>query len=175
MNRLRWPFVLFACLGLILVSNGCRKVKPKSNLGGDDEVFSSELFNPDSAAFAEGDRPEGIYGEGGEAFEVVYFGYDSSQVQPSERTKVEAAADYLSRHSGAGIIVEGHCDERGSREYNLALGERRALAVRAYLIGLGIDSGRIQTKSLGEEQPAAFGHDEDAWRLNRRVEFVRYE
>jgi peptidoglycan-associated lipoprotein len=71
--------------------------------------------------------------------------------------------------------VEGNCDERGSNEYNLALGERRALAVRAYLVNLGIDAGRIQTKSLGEERPVALGHDESSWQQNRRAEFQLFK
>jgi peptidoglycan-associated lipoprotein len=72
------------------------------------------------------------------------------------------------------VIIEGHGDERGSREYNLALGERRALAIRDYLISLGVDPSIIQTKSLGEEMPAATGHDESAWRMNRRGVFAIY-
>ena len=72
------------------------------------------------------------------------------------------------------MIVEGHGDERGSREYNLALGERRSLAVRDYLISLGVDPSVIQTKSFGEEMPGNMGHDEGAWRKNRRVEFAMY-
>ena len=86
----------------------------------------------------------------------------------------EAVHQALRSNAQAGVIVEGHCDERGSREYNLALGERRALAVRAYLIGLGLDPARVQTKSMGEEQPAVFGHDESAWSKNRRVEFILF-
>lgn len=107
-------------------------------------------------------------------FDPVLFAYDSSQVSPSERGKVEIVAGYLKENPATAVIIEGHCDERGSREYNLALGERRALAVRSYLAGLGIEADRIQTKSLGEESPAASGHDESAWKLNRRGEFVLY-
>lgn len=107
-------------------------------------------------------------------FDPVYFAYDSSQVSPAERTKIETVADYLKSNPDTAVIIEGHCDERGSREYNLALGERRALAVRSYLAGLGIGADRIQTKSLGEESPAVPGHGESAWSLNRRGEFVLY-
>lgn len=107
-------------------------------------------------------------------FDPVYFGYDSSQVGPAERAKIETVATYLQDNPDTAVIIEGHCDERGSREYNLALGERRALAVRSYLAGLGINADRIQTKSLGEESPAAPGHGESAWNLNRRGEFVLY-
>jgi peptidoglycan-associated lipoprotein len=104
-------------------------------------------------------------------FAPVYFDYDSAQINPSEQGKLSAVASQLSQQS-AGLIVEGHCDERGSNEYNLSLGERRAMAVRAYLIGLGVPPDRIQTKSLGEEMPAVPGHDESAWSKNRRGEFV---
>lgn len=107
-------------------------------------------------------------------FESVIFAYDSSQVSSSERGKIEAIAQYLKQDSSKAVIIEGHCDERGSREYNLALGERRALAVRSYLAGLGIGADRIQTKSLGEELPALPGHNESAWSQNRRGEFVLY-
>jgi len=107
-------------------------------------------------------------------FAPVLFAYDSSQVSSSERAKIEAVASHLKQNPSHSIILEGHCDERGSREYNLALGERRALALRTYLIGLGIASDRTQTKSYGEETPAAPSHDEAAWSQNRRGEFVLY-
>ena len=107
-------------------------------------------------------------------FESVFFANDSSQVSASERGKIEAVAQSLKQNSSNAVIIEGHCDEHGSREYNLALGERRALAVRTYLAGLGIGADRIQTKSLGEEMPASPGHNESAWSQNRRGEFVLY-
>lgn len=125
---------------------------------------------------------EGIYGEGlgprmdGEfiegLFQPVHFAFDSSQISPSERPKLEEVAAHMRRHSGASLVIEGHTDERGSKEYNLSLGERRALAARAYLVGLGIDGSRIQTLSYGEERPVAFGQNEEAWRQNRRAEFL---
>ena len=101
----------------------------------------------------------------------VYFDYDSAQINESERSKIESVASSMKGGSGQ-VIVEGNCDERGSTEYNLALGERRALAVRAYLVGLGVDGARVQTKSYGEERPVDPGHDESAWSKNRRAEFV---
>lgn len=107
-------------------------------------------------------------------FESVLFAYDSSQVSAAERPKIEAVAAHLQQNPAHAVIVEGHCDERGSREYNLALGERRALAARSYLVELGIAADRIQTKSMGEESPADPGHNESAWRKNRRAEFILY-
>jgi len=105
-------------------------------------------------------------------FEAVLFEYDSTQLNPSEQAKINAVVGYLQQNPTAGIVVEGHCDERGSNEYNLSLGERRALAVRAAMIAAGVDGARIQTRSYGEERPVAFGHDEASWRLNRRAEFL---
>ena len=107
-------------------------------------------------------------------FAPVLFAYDSSQVSAGERSKVEVVAQHLKQNSAVAVIIEGHCDERGSREYNLALGERRALAVRSYLSGLGIEVDRIQTKSMGEESPVALEHNDAAWKQNRRAEFILY-
>lgn len=109
-----------------------------------------------------------------EMFTPVLFAYDSSQVSPQEAPKVENVAKYLLKNKD-GVIVEGHTDERGSREYNLALGERRALAVREYLITMGVGAERIQTNSKGEEDPAAFGRDETSWQQNRRAVFGIYK
>lgn len=107
-------------------------------------------------------------------FTALYFDYNSNAVLGGERSKLEEVAAYLNKEKDVAMIVEGHCDERGSREYNLALGERRALAVREYLIGLGISADRLQTRSMGEEQPAVDGHDESTWSQNRRAEFIIY-
>ena len=105
---------------------------------------------------------------------TIYFDYDSSQVADSERSKIDTVAQDLKQNDAHAVIIEGNCDERGSNEYNLTLGERRAQAIRAYLAGLGIGADRIQTKSYGEEKPANAGHDEAAWAANRRGEFVLY-
>ena len=106
------------------------------------------------------------------ATRTIHFEFDSSEVPESERGAIEAHARYLSSHAGAQITLEGHADERGSREYNVALGERRADAVRRLLTLLGANDPQIRTISYGEERPAAPGHDESAWGLNRRVEII---
>ena len=103
---------------------------------------------------------------------TIYFEFDSSEVPDSERGAIEAHARYLSERTGASITLEGHADERGSREYNVALGERRAAAVRQLMTLLGANASQILTVSYGEERPAAVGHDESAWGLNRRVEII---
>jgi len=107
------------------------------------------------------------------AVRVIYFDYDSSEVKAEYREAVEAHATYLSRHPDTIVTLEGHTDERGSREYNLALGERRANAVRRQMVLLGASAGQIRTVSYGEERPQAEGHDEQAYAQNRRVE-IKY-
>ena len=103
---------------------------------------------------------------------VIYFDYDKSEIRDEYQPIIEAHATYLAAKPGASIALEGHTDERGSREYNLGLGERRAQAVSRVLGLLGAADEQIGMVSYGEEQPAAEGHDESAWRLNRRVEIV---
>jgi peptidoglycan-associated lipoprotein len=104
--------------------------------------------------------------------DTVYFDYDSSVIKPSEKSKIGAVADYLKGNAANAVKIEGHCDERGTEEYNRALGERRALAVREELVGLGIDATRVDTISYGKDRPAETGHDESAWKKNRRGVFV---
>jgi peptidoglycan-associated lipoprotein len=111
----------------------------------------------------------------GVKFAPVYFAFDSYALPPSEVSKVEQVAQHLQQNSGHVLVVEGHCDERGSNEYNLSLGENRALAVRSYLVNLGVAADRIQTRSYGEEKPAVAGSGEEAWHLNRRGEFALFQ
>jgi peptidoglycan-associated lipoprotein len=102
----------------------------------------------------------------------VYFTFDSSVVDEENRAIVEAHAAYLSANKNIKVVFEGHADERGTREYNLALGERRAQAVERMVRVLGVSADRIKIVSYGEEKPVAMGHDEAAWSLNRRVEII---
>lgn len=105
---------------------------------------------------------------------VFYFDFDKSIVRPESREALAKHAEYLVTNPDARIVLEGHADERGTREYNMALGERRAKAISRYLTIQGVAASQIETVSFGEEVPVAFGHDSNAWQLNRRVE-VRYE
>lgn len=102
----------------------------------------------------------------------IYFEFDSSNIDEEGRAIIEAHSAHLVKNSGITITLEGHADERGTREYNLALAERRAKAVLSMMEALGVASSRIQAVSLGEERPVALGHDEEAWHLNRRVEII---
>ena len=110
-----------------------------------------------------------------EAFkaDTIYFDFDKSAVKPSEAPKIETVVDYLKKNPNDALLIEGHCDERGTEEYNRALGERRALALRELAIKLGLDAERIRTLSYGEDHAADPGHNEAAWAKNRRGEFVR--
>jgi len=108
---------------------------------------------------------------GGVTVSPVYFSFDDYTVNASSQTQLTKMAEQMKANKGTVIQVEGHCDERGSIEYNLALGERRAQAVKNYLTNLGVEPARLSTISYGEERPAAEGHDEAAWQKNRRAEF----
>jgi peptidoglycan-associated lipoprotein len=98
----------------------------------------------------------------------VFFAYDKSVVTPEGRATLEKQADWLKKYPNVTVTVEGHCDERGTREYNLALGERRATAVKNVLVALGIPANRVSTISYGKERPAVVGSNEAAWAQNRR-------
>jgi peptidoglycan-associated lipoprotein len=97
----------------------------------------------------------------------VFFGFDQATLTTEERTVLERQAFWLRQYQNVAVTIEGHADERGTREYNLALGERRAAAARDYLVSLGINAGRISTISYGEERPVTVGSNEQAWAQNR--------
>jgi peptidoglycan-associated lipoprotein len=107
------------------------------------------------------------------SLEPVYFDTDRAVLRADARASLEAHAEAIRQHPELGIVtIQGHCDERGSDEYNLALGERRAAAVKRYLVELGVPALRIETMTYGESRPAVPGHDEKAWRYNRRSELA---
>ena len=125
--------------------------------GGETAEFNLEDMTQDRAALAA---------------HTVYFDFDSAVVKGAEKAKVDAVASALRADAAAKLLIEGHCDERGTEEYNRSLGERRALALRENLAMLGIDPMRVKSISYGEDKPSDQGHDESAWRQNRRGEFV---
>jgi peptidoglycan-associated lipoprotein len=98
----------------------------------------------------------------------IFFDYDKSDLKPAARNTIQGWANWLKTNPGGNFTVEGHADERGTREYNLALGERRAVAVKNYLVALGVGSGRVRTISYGKERPLDPGHNTAAWAQNRR-------
>lgn len=169
--------VMVTILTVLLVASiaGCKKPKkaysiPSSGPGtagsewGDGIPLSAM---PDSMVFEEITDPEMKA-----IFEDIHFDYDDSSVKDSERPILENIGVWLKDNPAVVIQVEGHCDERGSNEYNLALGERRSLGVRGYLVTLGVGPERVYTISYGEERSVDPGHDESAWWQNRRAHFM---
>jgi len=102
----------------------------------------------------------------------IFFAFDQALIQEEMRQVLDKNVEWLKAHPGVRITIEGHCDERGTSEYNLALGQRRARATWEYLVAAGIDPGRLTILSYGEERPFVLGHDESAWKWNRRAHFV---
>ncbi|MBI4382149.1 MAG: peptidoglycan-associated lipoprotein Pal [candidate division NC10 bacterium] len=102
----------------------------------------------------------------------IFFDYDQSFIRPDAKKTLDKNVEWLRGNARPILIIEGHCDERGSQEYNLALGHRRAKAAQDYLVASGIDEKRIKTISYGKERPFVAGHDESAWQWNRRAHFV---
>jgi peptidoglycan-associated lipoprotein len=124
--------------------------------------------------FDQGTVPGGRGGAGGSVSDLrtVYFDFDRYDIRSDAAPVLRSNAQAIQANAGWGTItLEGHTDERGSEEYNLALGERRANSVRRYLMDLGVPGNRLRTVSFGESRPAVPGHDESAWRYNRRVDF----
>lgn len=191
-----------AVLGLVLAVavSGCKKrptpltVLPGSRAGAPMEPGPGTMLDPgrtgglDNGGLTGMNVPGGTQGTTGfpmgeghdgwnqnaEIFKAytVLFDFDSSALRAGERSKIASVADHLKGNAMSAVLVEGHCDERGTEEYNRALGERRATAIREELIRLGIDPKRVDTISYGKDRPADPGHNEEAWRKNRRGEFV---
>jgi len=150
----------------VLSLGACAAFKKKPDYAGSDSDFISGSALPD--------RDEGVSFLSSNVdksqFAPVYFAFDSYVVEPSEEGKLNSLANHL-RSSSQELIIAGFTDERGTAEYNRGLGEKRAQAVRSYLLSRGADGGRIQTTSFGAEMPADPGHGEAAWAKNRRAEF----
>ena len=193
MNMKLNKFVNLLVIGLVLTvaASGCRKKPvgvtdlpeartgkvPDAERGGmikpEPSTTETNLFGPTEHPSNPPKLHEGWI-EDAQALktETVYFDYDSSVLKTGEKPKVAAVADYLKANSAKAVRVEGNCDERGTEEYNRSLGERRALAVREELIRLGIDPTRADTTSYGKDRPVDPGHDESAWKKNRRDDFI---
>lgn len=150
-------------LALGLVTVGCADDEPKA----EEPVSTSPAGEPATPAPAETTPVASSFTP-----EAVYFAFDDYTLNMDAQQRLQGLADHLKGTQGAVVQVEGHCDERGSIEYNLALGERRANSVKNFLTQLGVEAGRVSTISYGEEKPSTDGHDEGAWSKNRRAEFT---
>jgi peptidoglycan-associated lipoprotein len=157
---------LLSLLAVALVSVGCASKKP--NNSQDSLSADNAGGNAGISLELKGDSDSGTAG----GLQTVYFGFDSSSLDSSSQDSLRANAEFLKTNASVDVQVEGHCDERGGIQYNLALGERRAKAVRDYLVAQGVTSRRITIISYGKEKPTAFGHEEGAWSKNRRANFV---
>ena len=104
--------------------------------------------------------------------ELIHFDFDKSNIKPEAEVILKRKAEFLNKFPATKVVIEGHCDERGTEEYNLALGDRRASSAKKFLVNLGIDGARLKTISYGEEKPLDPGHNEAAWAKNRRCQFV---
>jgi peptidoglycan-associated lipoprotein len=156
---------LFSTLLVAFLAVGCSSKKPKN---AQDGASGSDGANSGLTLELNGDSDSSTAG----GLKTVYFDFNSSALGSNTKSTLKSNADFLKANRSVDIQVEGHCDERGGRQYNLALGERRAKAVRDYLVAMGVESKRISTISYGNERPVAEGHDESAWSKNRRANFV---
>jgi len=159
-----------------LISAGCKSNKPKPGPSSQTEVGGADSAGAGSDAANAGnvgsdDETAGPQG-GLLAKRIIYFDFDSSDIKGEGTDVVAAHAKYLASHAGTRVRLEGNTDARGSREYNIGLGERRAQAVRRALLLQGATESQLATVSYGAERPAVAGNDEAAWSKNRRVEIV---
>jgi peptidoglycan-associated lipoprotein len=171
MHRIIVVMVMAVSLGLAGCASKRPKPAPPSAADSATGATGSGANSADASAAnaeAEAAGPQG----GLLATRIVYFDFDNSEVRGAGVEVVAAHARYLAANPATRVRLEGHTDERGSREYNIGLGERRAQSVRRALMLQGALDGQISTVSYGEERPAAAGHDEDAWAKNRRVEIM---
>ncbi len=168
--RKPYLYVLVVLMSVTIAACGGKKGVKDEGASVEDRGVSAAGTGTGVDAYG---RPIGA-GESGDMLgrRKVYFEFDSSALDDDSRMLVEAHANYLVNNPTVTLVLEGHADERGTREYNLALGERRALAVADLMGAMGVAGNRIQNVSYGEERPESVEHDESAWRLNRRVEIL---
>lgn len=178
MNKITQVCILSALVAVAACSSDSRRDDDRSRSGRSsssgsgtpsggvtgDVYGGSGAGAADTAGAAAGALPAG---------RVVYFDLDSSELKPEGQALVDAWGAYLSANAGVKVRLEGHADERGTREYNVALGERRANTVQQALTARGVGARQISVSSFGEERPVAVGHDDAAWSQNRRVEIVQ--
>jgi len=156
-------------LATFLWVSGCADNKTPSSASSADTTESSTNPTENNSSGGVGNEPSGSVDLS--ALPTVHFGFNEYTLNGEDRDRLKAAADALKKNK-VKLTVEGHCDERGSSEYNLALGEKRAQSVKTYLQKLGVSSEKIGTISYGKERPVAMGQNEEAWAKNRRGELV---
>ena len=174
---------IFTITAALLILAGCSgsggAAKDGAGAGGQGSGYDGGSDANSSSMGEDGLGQGGAFGGGMDAManeakdiRVIYFGFDESEVEAESVGILETHGEYLASNPNLTVRLEGHGDERGSREYNIGLGESRAQAVRQILLLQGVGSAQLSTVSYGEERPAVLGSDEEAWSLNRRVELV---
>jgi len=157
---------------------GCTSANKADTLDPDDDGLNAENFGAGPGEFTQGASEESMGGANtldgltlvtkDLNLPIIYFGYNVDSLDASERAKLDRVAKYLEKNTSLYIIIEGHCDQRGTEEYNRALGERRANAVRQYLVQVGVPDSHLRTVSYGKDKPLAEGSGESIWKQNRR-------
>lgn len=154
---------LIALFAVAALAAGCKSNSETS--GTDTSSTTSGIDSSSTAGMATPGSEQDLVQNVGDR---IFFDYDKVDLSPDARAILDKQAAWLKRYPTVRVMIEGHCDERGTREYNLALGARRSNAVKTYLVALGVDGGRIQTVSYGAERPAMVGTGEAVWHQNRR-------
>ena len=166
MKKLLQLSMMTLAIASLFVTGGCRTKGggganyPEDGWGKDDTPMFGESFS----SLPRIDQ----------YFTPVYFNFDDYQLKSAEYGKMDAVIRFMQANNNAVLIVEGHCDDRGTIEYNLVLGEHRAQSIRTYMVNAGMSADRIQTTSYGKERPAVQGSGEEVWKMNRRGEFALY-
>jgi peptidoglycan-associated lipoprotein len=175
MKKLDGLLIVSAVFVMLLMSVGCAKKVPPTTQA--IEVQEKPVAPPREEVIAKeqppvvGEQPITRQPEPGISLSDVYFDFDRSDIRPDARKTLESNAAWLKSNSRARVRIEGHCDERGTNEYNLALGQRRAESTKRVLVALGIDASRLSTITYGEERPVCSDHQEGCWSKNRRSHF----
>ena len=167
-NGSLWKFfVLALVLSVFLAGCGNKKVEEPAPVQADGGLGPAESLDTEP--------PEAVYtmeGRTSGPMLPIYFSFDSALITGDQVSRIENNGDFIKNNSAFQVRIEGNCDPRGTREYNLALGERRAQSAKKYLVNLGVNTGQLTTISWGEEKLLLYGHDELSWAQNRRADFV---
>ncbi len=180
-NSISWGLMGLFCIFMIIFASGCSTTEKAAGSGSTMGDYSSSTSNNGGAYGSQTEfdamnksaalKQERLLAEAA-AFSDIFFAFDQYDLNTEARNMLEKLASWLSANNGWEATIEGHCDDRGTTEYNLALGERRAQAAKIYLTNLGIEESRISTISYGEEMPLDPANNETAWAKNRRDHFV---
>lgn len=177
----RFLAVASVVASLSFLTGGCaKKATTDSGMAGGDAAGEQyggigpeeSLESKPWTGQAKADAEVFLEGRTTSPFVPIYFDFDKSNIRADQRSRIEKNAEILKKKSNTKIRIEGNCDERGTNEYNMALGERRAMSAKKYLMNMGIAGSRLKTISYGEERPLSYGHDDLAWSQNRRDDFL---